>query len=331
MEADKAYENYKEEAETYFITKFLDSVKMAETIKKALTVTLNLNKEPLKKGVMLYSKGYGQGKTLFFNIVSHRANRLKNIKLYTHTSAKELAEIFAKKGQDALNQIIECRNLFIDDLGEEEVSRKHYGDEMNVLTKVLLKRYELWVEKNYCTYLTTNLTLEEIAERYDGKVSDRILQMTEPIEFTFTKNSLRQTNKSRLKAESEKPKEEIKEVVFDEKKHDANFLSYLNGLVKEAKIDKLEGVDYLDFWVIHNYLEGKKYPIPELTPDEEDTAKGWYKKDLNYKLQLIRKRSAVDVYNKSHNNEVCIKAMKAKKIILTLAKNKTSFSETDFT
>lgn len=330
MDENKAYENYKQEAEDYFITSFLDSKKMSATIKSALTVILNLKKEPIKKGLLVYSKNYGQGKTMFFEIVNHRAARLKN-KLFNQTSAKELAKIFATKGETGLEEIITCKNLFIDDLGEEDdVKRKHFGNELNVLENVILKRYELWRDKNYLTHFTTNLTQSEILERYDGKAADRLLQMTEQIEFTFVNGSFRQSSKSRLKAEFEKPKQEEKVEIFDEEKHLQLYIKYLNELIKQSKTDNLEGVDFLDFWIIYNFFERKNYPLPELTEEEKQTAKNWLRKDGKTLQEKLNKRSAVDEKDKSKNLEVVVKAMKAKKLILTLAKNNASLSETDF-
>lgn len=205
---EDAYKHYKEEAEEQFLTKFLDeSPKIKQTIIRALSVVLNLNKEPLKKGLMLYSKSYGQGKTLFFEIVHSRFLRKTGLNIWRKTTAKELREIYSNEGQEGLRVFISCRNLFIDDVGDEEEKTKYFGDDMNVLRYVILKRYEMWTEKGFLLHLTTNLSIEEIAERYSSRVADRLLEMSEKIEFDFIDGSFRQVSSTRRLTKEEKKKD----------------------------------------------------------------------------------------------------------------------------
>lgn len=264
-----AYGNYKKEAEEQFLTVFLDkSPTIKERIISALTVVLNLNEEPFKRGLMLYSKSYGQGKTLFFEIVYSRVLRKSKFKIWKTTSAKELREFYIKEGQEGLKSFISCKNLFIDDLGDEEEKTKHYGDDMNVLRYVILKRYEMWLDKEYLTHITTNLTIEEIAERYDGRVADRLLQMTEKVEFDFIEGSFRQIKTTRRLTDNEKKKEvvRVKEIKHDE----TGYFRFLNEEAEEFRQGKQAERHWVDYWVM--YLFFLRKGLKMRLPNEEDKA-----------------------------------------------------------
>ncbi|AHK11401.1 hypothetical protein F132_55 [Flavobacterium sp. phage 1/32] len=270
MTQEKAYENYKEEAEAYFLTTFLDgSPKIKERIMQALNVVLNLDKNPIKKGLVIYSKSWGQGKTLFFDIVYARAFRVSKKRLFKKTTAKELREVYAKNGLSGLKEFINCKDLFIDDLGDEEEEAKHFGDDLNVLKYVILNRYEMWISKDFQLYLTTNLSIKEIAERYDGRVADRLLQMTETVEFDFIEGSFRQVKNSRRLGEEEKKKEIVVEKKVEN--YDKEYLIFLDKTAEEVR----KGIEIIahwsDFWVMYLFFERKGFGIRK--PNEEDRAK----------------------------------------------------------
>ena len=75
---------------------------------------------------------------------------------------RTLVKIFVEQGEEALLKFISCKNLFIDDIGDEGERKvfKHFSNEMNVIRYVILKRYEFWLdeEKEWKTYATTNLS-----------------------------------------------------------------------------------------------------------------------------------------------------------------------------
>lgn len=60
-----------------------------------------------------------------------------------------------------------------DDLGMEP-EMGNYGDKLNIMTEVLLRRYETRAKN---TILTTNLTLEQIEAGYGKRVADRMKEM----------------------------------------------------------------------------------------------------------------------------------------------------------
>lgn len=76
-----------------------------------------------------------------------------------------------------------------DDLGTEPPS-KYYGKNVDVMAEVLLNRYDNRLPFNQ-THITTNLSTDEIINRYGSRVSDRMQQMFNMIAFDSDAKSRR--------------------------------------------------------------------------------------------------------------------------------------------
>ena len=74
------------------------------------------------------------------------------------------------------------RSLIIDDAGTEPVA-VHYGQKQDCLGDVLLDRYDYWQRHGVKTFITTNLPPLNFDRRYGRRVSDRVGEMCEVIEF----------------------------------------------------------------------------------------------------------------------------------------------------
>ena len=97
-------------------------------------------------------------------------------------AASELANIFAVDGQPALIKYTTDEiNLIIDELGREPRPAKYFGTELNVIQFVLQLRYDH--RRDSVTHITTNLKLEDIAQKYGAYIADRCLEMFNFIEF----------------------------------------------------------------------------------------------------------------------------------------------------
>ena len=204
MTPNKALENYIAEAEEFFILKFIDSKRIKRIIAESITVIFNLENEPVKKGLFVFSKNVGQGKTMFFDIIAHRSKRIHEKKLWNKVTAVELCDLYATGGKEALNEKISIRNLVIDDLGKDHTSTRHFGDEINVLEYVIAKRYIFWIEKEFITHFTSNKSIDEIEAYYGIYIKDRIEQMCVIKEFNFNQGSFRQSTESRPLNKNEK-------------------------------------------------------------------------------------------------------------------------------
>jgi DNA replication protein DnaC len=240
---EKVYQNFKKEAELFFVTKFIDSPKLKTKYEKCLDVIFNVTGNmDHNKGLIAFNQKYGQGKSFFFDVVHHRVKRTKNKNVFVKTTAKDLCSFYVKADknsdpQDQLERFISVKNLFIDDIGEElkdGKERQVFGNKLNVIRWVLLKRYELWIQKGWKTYGTTNLDIQQIAENYGGRVADRLMEMTYFEEFKFLdKGSFRQISESR-KLTQEEIKANWKKFEKPEPKMERpNLEKFFNELIEE--------------------------------------------------------------------------------------------------
>lgn len=141
-----------------------------------------------EKGLLMFG-GVGVGKTKLMECFEWNPKGSYAVK-----SCREISEQFARGGFEAM-QIFKGlmrgqRNDFnqveygicFDDLGEEK-SKKHFGNESNVMEDILLARYqrkELWK----FTHITTNLTVEQIEEIYGARVRSRMREMFIAVDFS---------------------------------------------------------------------------------------------------------------------------------------------------
>lgn len=159
---------------------------VSETIEKKMTMFSDIifqldNDEKMcyDKGLIVYSEKYGQGKTFFFEVISFISWTYFKRQAFKMTDSIELVEIFKKGGEDALRDFISVPRLFIDDIGNEkkrESTAYHKGSKMDVLAYVLEYRYEKWKKEGWKLFGTTNISLQSLADLYDGRLSDRLAQ-----------------------------------------------------------------------------------------------------------------------------------------------------------
>lgn len=239
---EKVFNNFIEEAELFFVSKFVTSPTIKKKYSDCLDIVYNVTKtKDPTKGIMAFNVKYGQGKSFFFDVVQHRHRRRWGRNIFKKTTAKDLCNVYTSAGKNIdpekeLIKFISVKNLFIDDIGEElkeGKERSRYSNKLNVIRFVLLKRYELWIEHGWRTFGTTNLTIEQIGENYDGRVADRLLQMTYWFEFNFlSSGSFRQVAETRKLTSEEVTRNWMK---FEKKKEieSMDLEKYFNELVKD--------------------------------------------------------------------------------------------------
>lgn len=308
---EKYYNNFIEEAELFFVKKFISSPTIEKKFSFCLDIIFNISKTPeldYSRGIIAFNTKYGQGKSFFFDVVFHRHKRLYNRNLFKKTSAKELANVFKEHGEDYLLQFISVRNLFIDDIGDEGDDKifAHFNNKMNVIRYVLLKRYEMWVNKGYRTFGTTNLSIQDIAKIYDGRVADRLMQMVYFEEFDFlSKGSFRQVKETRQLTQQEiqanwkkleKPVE-IKQV---------DVIAYLNELLTESE-DYYDNTGDLTWSFVKKVMMEKGYLKKEdfdcITEEMLDASELLEKKNIRESVRVIMKNAVPSVRNARLQNE----------------------------
>ena len=144
-----------------------------------------------RKGLLL-TGDYGTGKSTIMQILNKylwfiggRDSGDYPIGGFRIDSASYVATGFSMKGRDYLELYTYNggipRTICFDELGREPIPSKHFGTELNVMQYILQCRYELRYECK--THITTNLSIEEIQERYGAYIADRINEMFNVIEL----------------------------------------------------------------------------------------------------------------------------------------------------
>jgi len=316
-----AFDRFKEEAELFFVKKFITSNSIQSKYSFCLDVFFELDNNPeieYGRGIIMYSPHYGQGKSFFFDVIEHRCRRIENRNIFKRTTAKDLVTYCIENGEDALKDFIKVKNLYIDDIGDEGDNKnfqiKKSKNMINVLRFVLLYRYEMWVKHGWKTYGTTNLNIDELARCYDGRLSDRIKQMVHWVDVEFLKNgkSFRQYEGTRKLTQNEIALN-YKKIAPKEKEPEApDTTKYLNDLINESHeyINRMGWVDwklvktllidrklldYTDFMFTDNQLEHAEFVLKH---DIVDTVK-FLLRDTDREVRLAeRQRRLADVGDK---------------------------------
>lgn len=154
---------------------------------------------PKKKGIMIVGP-MGIGKTFIFKIF--RSNPYQSFKL---VSAKNLAKAAKTDSNNFFESIKKwilpniSNNFFgqkqlalmIDDLGTED-NINDFGNKTNVIQDVIEERYESFKKDKFPNlFITTNLTKEQLIERYGARSIDRLSEMLNVYSFDSALKSLR--------------------------------------------------------------------------------------------------------------------------------------------
>ncbi|MCM5664277.1 P-loop NTPase family protein [Galbibacter mesophilus] len=133
----------------------------------------------LEKGLFVYGKP-GSGKTTSFKIIQNVSVKYGIKKLWAPLISAE--EVVSKYNLDRYKDYIignySKGNFIFDDLGSEKEANNTYifGKE-DIFQTILERRYNAFIENNTKTYITSNLSINEIQKRYGERVSDRIIRM----------------------------------------------------------------------------------------------------------------------------------------------------------
>jgi DNA replication protein DnaC len=141
------------------------------------------------KGIYLYGP-IGCGKTSLMQFFRH--NQANSFAVF---SVQEIAGEFSKHGHDAIlrfKKSIPSSDYFktygqteigacFDDLGTE-VDKKHFGNEANVMSEIILCRYG-FKGLHSKTHFTANLNSNDIEERYGPRVRSRLREMANIVSF----------------------------------------------------------------------------------------------------------------------------------------------------
>lgn len=115
---------------------------------------------------LILSGTMGTGKTTMIKSI----RTVFSSSVYYH--AKCIFDEFKMK--ESLPDIPYNKPLLLDDMGEEPLVCKIYGEDHAPITDLLLRRYD----KRATTVIATNLTIDEIQKRYGDRLADRIVEIS---------------------------------------------------------------------------------------------------------------------------------------------------------
>lgn len=167
----------------------VDSVDRELAYKKVYEVMAKNHSGKGKKGICVIG-GIGVGKSAMMKVMQRlfrgSKSRFRWVSAY---ELKDLSEMLT------IHQIKEMygyelkSDLYIDDIGVS-IDVKRYGNTVNIITELLMERYDLFVESGIKTHLSSNLPSDTltmgtptIKSVYGVRVYDRIKEMCEFLVF----------------------------------------------------------------------------------------------------------------------------------------------------
>lgn len=134
----------------------------------------------LNKGILIYGNT-GGGKTLFFKIIQQMLFNL-NQRAFRICQCIDVEQSI-RMGSDYsdFNLGVIC----FDDLGSEQKETLVFGNRVTVLSEILQLRYNSFQNNGLITHCTTNLTIEELEQRYGSRVIDRAKEMFNFVTFNW--------------------------------------------------------------------------------------------------------------------------------------------------
>ena len=142
-----------------------------------------------RKGIMLCGP-IGVGKTSLMHLLrlilpeskSYMIKACRDISFEFHRDGYDVIDRYSKKSLKFNHGIKKKQTICFDDLGAEQ-NLKHFGNECNVLSEILLSRYDLFISDHLMTHITTNLNATEIEKQYGVRVRSRLREMMNVVSF----------------------------------------------------------------------------------------------------------------------------------------------------
>lgn len=141
------------------------------------------DKYSFEKGLLVLGS-VGTGKTQAFNVfreISRGSNNFFDVVSTRHIIRDytvEGASVLSKYGRDSK------RVIYFDDLGLEEVNAKMYGNNANVMSEILMDRYENFKRYGTKTFASSNLNATQFEEIYGVRMRDRFKEMFNVVKVT---------------------------------------------------------------------------------------------------------------------------------------------------
>lgn len=128
-----------------------------------------------QKGILLFGS-VGSGKSDAMKIaqvyrgMNPKCKKLKSI----HT--KDIVSDYAIIGEKSFDFYKKDDYVF-DEIGAVNETSKNYGNSSNVISEIIMFRYDLWKNSGVRSYFTTNLTITELSQKYGDRIFSRLAEM----------------------------------------------------------------------------------------------------------------------------------------------------------
>lgn len=201
---------------------------------------------------------------------------------------ESVVDLYDISGEDGLVPFKQAKERMFDDLGTEEKGR-YYGKEIEVMDKVILQRYHLFQNHGIRTHFTTNLTNDEIREKYGERSYDRLVEMCNVISWPVKES------KRRIGA--------IKEPIIDDQRPKMRVVKDPVAPTNEERIKYLQR--FFESWLTGNkHLLGHSANFDhawdlKLLP----VSKQWAKRHLTRAISELQKEY-LEMKNNRHSRDI---------------------------
>jgi len=149
---------------------------------------LGLNGElDLSKSLYLHGNT-GCGKTLAMNVFKKYTSERLRRNSFKKVSMVDIIRQMSSEGLEAIDRYIRQDgkpiSLYIEDFGTGNHEVKNFGTNINPIDELIDRRYRLWKDTNYPTHFCSNIDKEDIEEVLSQRVSSRLYEMCNFIDFT---------------------------------------------------------------------------------------------------------------------------------------------------
>lgn len=151
----------------------LDSI--LQYFSKDIAFIIGGRRRSFDKGLLLKG-GYGVGKTSIMRTIRTIYPDLFGLK-----STIEIVNMYDQEGGSVIKRFSAKSDFCFDDLGSEK-DGKYFGGQSNVMKEILEVRYFNY-KKGKKTHVTTNLSQDQISERYGERIESRLYEMFNVIVF----------------------------------------------------------------------------------------------------------------------------------------------------
>lgn len=142
----------------------------------------------INKGLWLFGN-IGTGKSTLLAIVKefckeyrgqYYSLEYKAYKPYTYriTNVIDVCGAYQRDGYNGIDIFVNGQCQAFDEIGSESIPMGHFGTAENVMQYILQRRYDHYKSADtYITHATSNLSPEQIIERYGERIYDRCREM----------------------------------------------------------------------------------------------------------------------------------------------------------